>query len=181
MANVPVARRYARALFELGVEKDDLENLGEALAGANSLFAASEDLRIVLANPAVRQHERRAIVQAIAEKAEWPRLFQNFVLLLLDKDRLQHIKAIDEAFRRLQDDHEGRARGSVTSAVPLSDDQLSQIREQLAELTGKTVLLTTAVDEDLIGGVVARVGSTIYDGSISTHLQRLREAILKQV
>ncbi len=181
MANVPVARRYARALFELGVEKGQLQEFGQALSACNTLFQESEDLHVVLSNPAVRREERTAVVQAIADKAGWPQLFRNFVLLLLDKDRLLHIGAIHESFQAMQDEKEGRIQGSVTSAVALTDAQLEKIRHQLKELTGKDVLLTAEVDEEVIGGVVARVGSTIYDGSIRTHLQRLREAILKEV
>ena len=181
MANEPVARRYAQALFELGKDKDQLQELGEALQQAKSLFEQSDELRTVLVNPGIRLDERRAVIGAVADKMEWPKLFRNFVLLLLEKDRLQFIDAIAVAFSTRWDAHLGRARARVTSAVELGDADLQALKERLDKLTGKEVIMTTDVDEELIGGVVARVGSTIYDGSVRTHLQRMREAILQEV
>ncbi len=181
MANEPVARRYAQALFSLGQEKDELEDYGKALAEAAGYFEASAELRAVLLNPALKLEERRGVLDALAQKAGWPRLFRNFTMLLLDKDRLRFIGEVDRAFQRRLDEHQGRARARVTSAVELDDGQLETLKKRLDGLTGKDVAMTTDVDEDLIGGVVARVGSTIYDGSVKTHLQRMREAILKEV
>lgn len=181
MAQVPVATRYAQAFFELAKEKGEIASLGEVLASTADLFAASAELRSVLSNPAVQLKERRNVVEAIAEKAKWPRLFHNFVMLLLDKDRLRYLSEIRTSFEEKVDIHEGRVRARVTSAMELDKGQVEKIKSRLAGLTGKEVLLTTEVDEELIGGVIARVGSTIYDGSVRTHLQRMREAILKQV
>ena len=181
MADEPVAKRYARALFELGVDNDELEAYGEALGEATKLFEKSAELRAVLLNPALKLEERRGVISALADKAQWPKLFRNFVMLLLDKDRLRYVASINRAFQRGLDEHQGRARARVTSAIELDDGQREQLRTRLGELTGKDVVMTTEVDEELIGGVVARVGSTIYDGSVRTHLQRMREAILRQV
>lgn len=181
MAQVPVATRYAQAFFELAAEKGEVESLGKALAGTSELFAQSAELRSVLSNPAVQLEERRKVVAVIAEKAKWPRLFRNFVMLLLDKDRLRYIGEIAQAYEEKVDEHEGRVRARVTSAVALNSRQTDAIKAQLGTITGKEVLLSTEVDEELIGGVIARVGSKIYDGSVRTHLQRMREAILKEV
>lgn len=181
MTNSPVARRYAQALFELGADHDELEALGEALQGANELFQKSDELRSVLLNPAVDLEERRGVIKAVADKAGWPKLFRNFLMLLLDRDRLNQLGAIATAFADKIDDHLGRARARVTSAVELGDEELDRLRDQLAKLTGKDVIMTTEVDESLIGGVVARVESKVYDGSVRNHLQRMREKILKEV
>ncbi len=181
MTNSPVARRYAQALFELGVDHDELEALGDALEGAAELFKKSDELRSVLLNPAVELQERRGVIDAIAKKAGWPALVRNFLLLLLDRDRLGEVNAIAGAFASKNDEHMGRARARVSTAVELGDDELDRLREQLAKLTGKDVIMTTEVDESLIGGVVARVESKVYDGSLRNHLQRMREKILKEV
>ncbi len=181
MAESPAAKRYAQALFELGIEHDQLEPLGDALNDAATLFADSAQLRNVLTNPAVELNERRDVIEALVDKAGWPRLFRNFMLLLIDRDRIRHIEAIADEYARRTDDHLGRARASVTSATELSDDQIESLQSRLGELVGKDVIMTTEVDESLIGGVVARVGGTIYDGSVRNHLQRMRDAILREV
>ena len=181
MANAPVARRYAQALFDLGVEHDQLEELGDALQQTSDLFKQSNELRSVLLNPAIKLEERRNVIDAVAKKAGWPKLFRNFLLLVLDKDRLRHVGAVSESYAEKVDDHLGRARARVTSAVELNDDQQDSLRARLGDLTGKEVVLTTEVDDALIGGIIARVGGTIYDGSVRTHLQRMREAILREV
>lgn len=181
MANAPVAGRYAQALFELGIEKDQVEPLGEALAELSRFFKDSAELRSVLLNPAIKLSERRDVIDAVAKKAQWPPLFRNFVMLLLDKDRLRHVGEIAKAYAIKMDDNLGRARARVTSAVALGDEDLETLKKRLGEMTGKDVVMTTDVDEELIGGVIARVGGTIYDGSVRTQLQRMREAILKEV
>lgn len=181
MAESPAAKRYAQALFELGVEHDQLEPMGDALDQMATLYRDSRQLRNVLTNPAVDLAERREVVDAIADEAGWPQLFRNFVMLLIDRDRTGHIEAMADEYARRTDEHLGRARATVTSATELSDDQLQSLRQRLGELTGKQVIVSTEVDESLIGGVIARVGSTIYDGSVRNHLQRMRNAILKEV
>ena len=181
MAKTPAAKRYAQALFELGVEHDELEELGDALDEASTLLDDSPELRNVLFNPAVELDERRQVVDAIAEHAKWPKLFRNFLMLLIDNDRIGCLAGIADNYAGRADDHQGRVRARVTTAVELDDDALESLRDRLGELTGKEVLMSTDVDPSLIGGAVARVGSTIYDGSIQNHLQRMREAILQEV
>ncbi len=181
MTNSPVARRYARALFELGLDHDVLEELGQALSQAEELLDKSVELHSVLLNPALELDERRGVIEAVADKAGWPKLFRNFLMLLLDRDRLQELRGIAEAFNDKIDDHFGRARARVTSAVELSGAEAKKLEERLEKLTGKEVIMTTEVDESLIGGVVARVESKVYDGSVRNHLQRMREKILKEV
>ena len=181
MANAPVAGRYAQALFELGIDSDQVQDLGEALANLSRLFEDGDELRSVLLNPAIKLSERRDVIAAIAKKARWPQLFCNFVMLLLDKDRLRHITDISNAYAIKMDDRLGRARARVTSAVALGDKEIETLKARLGEITGKDIIVSTDVDEALIGGVIARVGGTIYDGSVRTQLQRMKEAILKEV
>ena len=180
-ADSPAAKRYAQALFELGIDHDELEALGDALGQSARLFDESRELRIALLNPAIELSERRDVVDAICDEAGWPQLFRNFLRLLVDRDRIRHLAAIADEYAARTDEHLGRVRARVTSAAELDDDQLDSLRDRLAKMTDRDVIMTTDVDEQLIGGVVARVGSTIYDGSVRNHLQRMREAILKEV
>ncbi len=181
MAKSPVARRYANALFELGIDHDEVQELGDALDGAAKMLKESQELRAVLRNPAVDLADRRQIIRSLGDKAGWPKRFENFMCLLLDRDRLTVVGDIAEAFATRRDEHLGRVRARVTSATALDDSQQKALQERLEALTGKDVIMSTDVDEALIGGAVARVGGTIYDGSVRTHLQRMREAILKEV
>ncbi|TXD34985.1 F0F1 ATP synthase subunit delta [Lujinxingia vulgaris] len=181
MAKVPVARRYARALLELASEQKKLEPIHGSLSWLSEAFDQSETLRQALLNPGVKLKERRAVIEALAQKQGWDQLFKNFVMLLLDRDRLRYVREIAEDFSAGVDEKAGRVRARVSSATALSDAQLAEVKAALAKMTGKEVLVETSVDEALIGGVVARVGGSIYDGSVRTQLKRMREAILKEV
>lgn len=181
MATTPVARRYARALLELGTEYKNLDKLNEQLGALGRVYTSNADLSNVLLNPSIKLEERRAIVRAIAQKYAFEPLLVNFSLLLMDKDRFRQIPAIAEEFSRLVDEKKGNVRADVTSASQLSPIQQNELKKALAAMTGKNVLLETQVDPELIGGAVTRVGDVIYDGSVRTQLQKMREAILKEV
>lgn len=181
MATTPVARRYARALLELGIEYKNLDKLNEQLSALGRAYSANADLSSVLLNPSIKLEERRSIVRAIAAKYTLEPLLINFALLLMDKDRFRQIPAIAEEFARLVDEQKGNIRADVTSASQLSPIQQNELKKALAAMTGKNVLLETAVDPSLIGGAVTRVGDVVYDGSVRTQLQKMREAILKEV
>jgi len=181
MAKVPVARRYARALLDLATEGGKVETIHASLSWLGEAFDQSEDLRQALLNPGVKLKERRAVIEALASQKGWDQLFRNFVMLLLDRDRLRHVREISEDFSAKVDEQAGRMRARVTSAVALSDAQVAEVKAALAKMTGKEVLVETSVDQELIGGVVARMGGSIYDGSVRTQLKRMREAILKEV
>ncbi len=181
MATTPVARRYARALLELGIEHKNLDVLNEQLGALGRVYKSNVDLSSVLLNPSIKLEERRAIIRAIAAKYSFEKLLLNFALLLMDKDRFRQIPAIAEEVSRLVDVQKGNIRADVTSASALSMIQQSELKKALMAMTGKNVLLETQVDPDLIGGAVTRVGGVVYDGSVRTQLQKMREAILKEV
>ncbi len=181
MATTPVARRYARALLELGIEYRNLDKLNEQLGALGRVYTSSGDLSNVLLNPSIKLEERRAVVRAIAAQYSLEPLLLNFALLLMDKDRFRQISAIAEEFSRLVDEKKGNIRADVTSASPLSPIQQNELKKAISAMTGKNVVLESQVDPSLIGGAVTRVGDVIYDGSVRTQLQKMREAILKEV
>ncbi|MBA2664342.1 MAG: ATP synthase F1 subunit delta [Bradymonadaceae bacterium] len=181
MATTPVARRYARALYEIGAELKNLDKLNEQLSALGRNYSASRELRNVLLNPSVKLEERRQIVRSLGQKSSWEPVLTNFSLLLMDKDRFRQVAAIAEEFQRLVDEGKGNVRAQVTSASDLSLVQKEQLKKAITTMTGKTVLLETTVDATLIGGAVTRVGSVVYDGSVRTQLEKMREAILKEV
>ncbi|MFB6262990.1 MAG: ATP synthase F1 subunit delta [Bradymonadaceae bacterium] len=181
MSNEAVAERYAEALYELGDEHGAVDAFRDQITGVAEAFEESGELRSTLLNPGIGVDERREVVRGLAEAWELDQMVLNFLLLLLDNDRVRDLPAIAEAFRDRIDEEEGNVRATITSAVPLDRGQKRAVKEVLGDLTGKNVVLTTEVDESLIGGAVARVGGRVYDGSVRSNLERLKNDILETV
>ncbi len=173
-----VARRYARALFAIGVEKNSLESYGDELDSLATTYAGSADLRQVLENPVFRPDQKRALLESVLSRVAAGPVVRNFALLLLDRRRVVALPAIARALRELTDLQLGRVRATVTSARPLDATTLADVQRALERRTGKTVVVETAVDPTLIGGIVARVGDLLLDGSLRTQLETLRTRVL---
>lgn len=181
MAGEPVARRYAQALLEIGVEQNNYEKLRDQLDEVASLYKQSKPFRTALLNPSIELDERRKVIRAIAEQRGWGPMVINFALLLLDNDRFRIAPTIAREFGKLVDQKAGNVRAQVTSAVELDATQKKNIEATLGQITGKNVLLETKVDEALLGGAVTRIGSMVYDGSVRSQIERLRASILAEV
>jgi len=173
-----VARRYARALFGIGVDAGKFEALGDELGELASLLNQSDELRQALENPVFRPEQKRAVMQSILPRVAPTPEVQRFVLLLLERRRIILLPAIARAYRDLTDAQLGRVRAEVTSAQELAPATLDRVRRSLEQRTGKKVLINSTVDPDLIGGVVARVGDLVLDGSVRTQLDDLRTRLL---
>src|SRR6478609_2475054 len=152
-----VARRYARALFGIGVDAGKFEALGEELGVLATLWNESDELRQALENPVFRPSEKRAVLERILPQVAPTPEVQRFVLLLLDRRRIVLLPAIARAYRDLTDAHVGRVRAEVTSSEELTPATLDRVRRSLEQRTGKKVIVTSKVDAGLIGGGVARV------------------------
>ena len=178
MADGSLARRYARALLELGQSHSCIDQLG---ADLDSFAAVLDDndgqLRSVLNNPGLTTTERKNVVNAILGLLTLHQLSRNFIRLLVDKSRLEVFDAIQRSYTEMADELAGRIRATVTTATPADAATADQIRSVLESTTGKTVLVDFQVDPDLIGGIVARVGDTVYDASIRARLQNLQETL----
>lgn len=178
MAAGSVSRRYARALFSMGVDRGTFEQLGKELEAFSDLWSGSAELRQAMENPVFKVSEKRAVLQNILPRVAPTSEVQKFILLLLERRRLQGVAAISRAYRELADAHTGRVRAHVTSAQPLAAAELERVRQSLAKRTGKQVILESSVDPALIGGLVARVGDLVLDGSVRTQLGTLRDKLL---
>lgn len=181
MAGQPVARRYAKAMLDIGTEQGSAEELREQLDAMAKLYRDSRPFRNALLNPSVKLEERRRVIKAIGQKLGLNEMLVNFVQLLLDNDRFRVLPDIAEQYSAMVDARSGRVRAQVTSAEPLDPAQQARLKAALGKLTGKDVLLQTEVDQDILGGVVTRIGTTIYDGSLRTQLETLRTSILEEV
>jgi F-type H+-transporting ATPase subunit delta len=173
-----ISRRYARALFSIGVDRGTFEQLGKELEAFAELWSGSAELRQALANPVFKASEKRNVLQSLLPRVTPTADVQKFLLLLLERRRLAAVANISRAYREMADLHTGRVRAHVTSAQPLAPAELERVRASLARRTGKQVIVETNVDPALIGGLVARVGDLVLDGSVRTQLGSLRDKLL---
>ncbi len=170
-----VARRYAKALLQIGIEDKSLEKIDAELATFGELIAGSKELAETLADPTVLPSGKNAVLKELVEKLKLSETTSNFIRLLGEKGRIAGFADMHREFKRLADEQAGRARGTVTSATTLPKDVESSIANTLSKVTGRQVELTHRVDPDLLGGMVAEIGGVIYDGSLRTQLRRLRD------
>ena len=174
-----LARRYAKAIFDIGSEQGGLEKLGADLRTLAHAMRDSAELQSTLSNPAIRRADRRKIVDALLQRIGVVSVTRNTVYLLLDGERLGSLPAISRELDAMIEAKAGRVAAEVVSAKPLDPAQLSQITATLEKLSGKKVSVQSRQDPDLLGGVVAKVGDTVYDGSLRTQLRNLRDELSK--
>jgi len=171
------AARYAKALLQVAIAEADPQQVDQQLAAVADLFRGHADLWRTVTNPAMPAPKKRAIVDEMLPKLSLTPPLAKTLQLLASRDRLVLLPDLAEAYRSRLMDHLKVVRASVTSAVPLPADKAQQIQKQLETLTGRTVVMTAATDASIIGGVVAQIGSTVYDGSIRTQLEKFREQL----
>lgn len=173
-----LAERYALAVFELGSETGQLQQLTEQLRALAEAYASSDDLRGVLDNPLVDEARRSAVIDALASRLGFGRLAQNTVRLLARRHRMSLLVDLARELARLADERAGVMRATVTSARPLSEPFCRQLTSELERLTRRKILLERQLDPSLMGGVVTRVGDNVIDGSLKGRLADLERQLL---
>ena len=171
-----VATRYAEAFADVVTTPGSPLRPQEALAQLGSfhaLLSSSTELYNALTSPAVPGSRKKAAAGRIAEALGLARITRNFLFVLIDHHRIPTLPEIAEKFEQILDERLGFARAEVCSAQELNEAQRSTVNETLERLSGKRIRMRFAVDESLIGGVVARIGSTVYDGSVRGRLASL--------
>ena len=176
MAGRPTARRYAQAVFQIALENDsldrwssDLDQIADAL-GDSDFFAFLEA-------PQVPEREKLQGIDTIL--AGVSDLARNLVGVLVDHRSVRFAVQVRDQFGALVDEHNGVARATVTTAVPLTDEQRGRVQELLSELVGAKVDASEEVDQQIVGGIVARVGDHLIDGSITTKLRNMQAALAR--
>lgn len=178
MTNRTAATRYARALLDVALkEQADLSTIDSQLGALAALFEQNDALRKALLNPAVPVPRKRAAVDEILARAGVLPIVGRTIALLAERDRLVLLGDLAETFRHRLMDLRNVVRAEVTTAEPLPADRVKAIQDSLATATGRTVDITTKIDPTIIGGMVARVGSTVFDASVTSHLQRIRQRL----
>jgi F-type H+-transporting ATPase subunit delta len=173
-----VSTRYARALVDVVTEPEsniDPQMAMDQLREVAALVAGSDVLRAALLSPAVSPSKKRAVV---AKLINVHAKIRNFLYVVIDHRRVHEIPSIVEAFEVLLDEHLGFVRADVSSAKPLNDAQRASLEAQLTRMAGKKAKLKFQTDPALVAGVVARMGSKVYDGSVRGQLERLRATLL---
>jgi F-type H+-transporting ATPase subunit delta len=175
-----VAARYANALADVVTAPGSALSPPNALAelrAFESELEGSSELREALATPAVPGSRKKAVVGRIVDRLGISRISRNFLYVLVDHRRIPSLSAIVRQFEEVIDGRLGFARADVVSAAPLAEDQRAALGRQLERLTGKQIRVRFEVDPALIGGAVARIGSTVYDGSVRGQLASLERRL----
>jgi F-type H+-transporting ATPase subunit delta len=180
MTRRAAATRYARALFDV-VRKEkeaDLQRVETELTSFTALVSANEPLQHALVAPSIPAARKRAVVESLltAGGPLAPAL-SKLLLLLAERDRLSLLADLADAYRDRLREHQQIVSAEVVTAVPLTEDRRAALERGIAAATGRTVVLSAAVDPGIIGGAITRIGSTVYDGSVARQLERLREQL----
>ena len=174
-----LARRYAKAIFQIGSSQGDLDKLGADLRSFAKAMHESNELVTLLTNPAIRRPDRRKVIEGMLQLIAVQTSTRNLVFLLLDGERLGSLPAISRELDAMIEAKAGRVSAEVVSAKPLDPMQRTQITAALEKLSGKKITVHERQDPELLGGVVAKVGDTVYDGSLRTQLRNLRDELTK--
>ena len=172
------ANRYAKALFDVAMQEGgDLTKIEHDLAAIVDVLASNRDVAIVAQRTGLPDAQRRGLMDTIADRLGVAPQVKKLLLMLTGRHALVLLPDLLDAYRGRVLAHMNIVRGEVTSASALSPEQQKALQESLSKATGKKVELSVNVDPDLIAGVVARVGSTVYDGSVRTQLKKLRQEL----
>jgi F-type H+-transporting ATPase subunit delta len=178
LTNKTAATRYARALFDVAVkEQANLEAIEHELAEFVDLFKAHPALEHALLNPAVPVPRKRGVIDALTARATVEPIFGKLLALLAGRDRLVLLPDVLAAYRDRLMDYRQVMRAEVTTAAAIDPARVDAIRRSLASVTGRTVTVQTKVDPSIIGGVVARIGSTVFDGSVTRQLEKIKQRL----
>jgi F-type H+-transporting ATPase subunit delta len=180
MTNKTAAMRYARALLDVAIkERADLDQIERDLASVAALFTQYPALAHALLNPVVPVPRKRAAVAELLAAGPVTPMVAKLVTLLTDRDRLVLIPDLLAAYRDRLLDHRNIVRAEVTTTTSLPAERAKAIEASLSRSTGRTISLTARVDPAIIGGVVTRIGSTVYDGSVARQLEKIRERLTR--
>jgi len=175
------ANRYAKALFAVALEeKADLAKVDQDLDAVVAMMKASPDLAIAAGRSSVTDAARQSLMEAVSKAMALSAPVTKMLVLLANSGKLGLVQDLAAAYRERLLAHQSVVRAEVTSAATLSPEQTRALEESLSKVTGKKVEISVHVDPDLLGGVVARIGSTVYDGSVKTQLTRMRQELVKQ-
>jgi F-type H+-transporting ATPase subunit delta len=172
-----VARRYAEALADVAEAHSQVEQAENELRAFAEMMRASRELYETFASPVVSQPDKRRVLDAVIERARPSQIMANLLRVMLNHYRLHHVGEVYEQFRREMNERRGVVEAEVVTAQAVGAAEREALAGKLRQMTGKQVELQFKTDSSLIGGVVTRLGSVVYDGSIRTQLQEIKERL----
>lgn len=175
-----VARRYATALADVVVARGEAQDVQVELAAWEAMMQSNEQLLEVFRNPTIPYDQKRKVLNALIARTRVRQTTANFLQVLLQNQRLADLNEVNLRFTQILDERAGVVSAEVTTARPVPQSSRENLQTKLTELTGKRVRLNFTTDEELIGGIVTRIGSTIYDGSVRNQLQQVKERMKRQ-
>jgi F-type H+-transporting ATPase subunit delta len=168
------AVRYARALFDVALKESDPSRVEQELSSITALVKGHAELQNALESPSVPPAAKKAVIDALVARGQFIPSVGKLLVMLAERDRLTLLEAVLEAFRARLREQQRVLEAEVTTAIPLDEGQQAALQQRLGAATSRQVTLATKVDPTLIGGIVARIGSTVYDGSLATQLAKLK-------
>jgi F-type H+-transporting ATPase subunit delta len=175
-----LAERYAGALVDVALENKQADQVKGELAAFAALVLESPELHSFLANPSIARSAKHSAIEALVARMGASRTLRNYLFVIVDQRRAGMLIEIEQAFSRLLDARQGITQATVTSATELTAQERAELGVALAKLTGEKVQAQYTTDAALIGGAVVRIGSTIYDGSVRTQLERMRARMISE-
>ena len=172
-----LAERYAGALYDLANDRRELDQVADDLRSIKAMLSDSEDLRRLVRSPMIGREEQARAVQAVLERAGVSSLTRNFVGLVARNRRLFAVGDMATAFLRLLAERRGEITVDVSAAQPLTDEQARALQDTLWQIVGGRVSVNLTVDPSLLGGLVVKIGSRLFDSSVRTKLQRMPLAL----
>jgi F-type H+-transporting ATPase subunit delta len=177
MSVTAVARRYAEALADVALARNNVEKIDAELRAFAGMMRESRELHQVFASPVISQEHKRRVLAALVERARPNVMLANLLNTMLSNYRLHLLGEVYTEFRREINERRGIVVAEVTTAAPLEAAEQDRMRERLVEMTGRKVNLQFTTDPSLIAGVITRIGSVVYDGSIRTQLQEIKQRL----
>ena len=178
MSAETVARRYATALADVVAGTGEVEPVKTELKSWENMLNAGGELFNAFHNPAIAHGSKEKVLERLIEKSKPGKTTANFLRILLSNNRLTDIKLINERFEDVLKERSGIAAAEIISSRELNETEKSELRTKLQTLTGKNLNIDFAIDKEIIGGVVTRIGSTVYDGSVKTQLENLKHQLI---
>jgi F-type H+-transporting ATPase subunit delta len=173
-----VARRYATALADVVTKTSETDSVKAELKTWEQLISSNPDLQTAFGNPSISLINKEKVLENLIEKTKPTKTTANFLRVLLRNGRLTEIREINGKFASVLEERSGAVSAQIISARLLSEVEKAEMQSNLSKLTGKTVSLNFQTDETLIGGVVTRIGSTVYDGSVKARLAELKHQMI---
>jgi F-type H+-transporting ATPase subunit delta len=178
MSNETVTRRYANALADVVLLSGETDKIKSELQLWQQIFGGNENLANVFENPAITHIDKKKVLDDLIGKAKPSMATANFLRVLNENGRLSELSAINDRFASVLEERSGVVSATITAARDLPEDERAAFRSNLEKLTGKRVEISYELDPDIIGGVITRIGSTVYDGSVRTRLENLKEQMI---